>query len=358
MNKSKLLKITFYILLFTFLISPCFGAWSQQEVTGNWDYYSDTAWKTQESDESWSTATLFYNQSVSNFTYWFFEHNVIDGYGHGWAVFDQDVEMETWYIIYNDVALENQKIWEVKIWFRGSKEFYITEDRYVVLEVRYIDNPNNHKELSYTSYRVPYIPFHSRIWIWRDNNNKLNVRVRIYDSDWELQIGKDLQYDVGASWYDNVVLEQHTYKWGCGWVQCSKTNESILTDEIQEPSIPEAPSEIIPFWKYLTTYVIEQWNKIGEAMPEPVKDFIGAIGGIFGTGWQIMTFAFTVTSKFVPYIGIFYMIYLVTVVMKCMDKTSINPLFEHIMDIWKLFASIVSMITGIVKTIWGFIKFW
>jgi len=356
---SKLSKITLFsiLLLLAIYISPCF-AWIQQEVTGNWDYYSNTAWKTQQIDESWSTATLFYNQSVSNFTYWFFEHNVLDGYGHGWAVFDQDVEMNTRYIIYD---VNKTKLIEVKFWFRGSKEFYVSEDRYVICEIRYEQiSPSYWFELSYTSYRIDYVPCHARVWIYRDpsQTDYLNVKVRIYDNNWNLIKGKDLKYNIGSSWFSDIVLEQEIEKWGKGWVECSKTNESIITNELQSPSVVEAPTPPMTMIEAFAEFVRDQWNKIGEALPEPIKSFMANIGGIFGVAWQTVTFVFVVTSKFMPYIGIFYMIYLVIIVLRCFSETSISPLVEHLIVMYTLFAQIVQAVVGIVHAIWSFIKFW
>jgi len=355
---SKLLKIgLFYILLFTILISPCFGAWTQIQFEGNWEVATDTHWKTDTTDTTWSTAKLKHENTVSSFSSWYFEFKWNGLEGGGWFVTDSDVDTRTTFTVQD----QNQTH-KLEIVLRGCGGIYAFGYYGAILPAYercqrflvYFDGSEKYMSSIHKFDRMI-----TKVWIQKNGDDKIDVFVRTYYYEINIlkcQEGFNGTYTVGPSWFTDVQLTQFTEKWGVGWIEGVKENEMIneTPPELSPAEIPERE----PFIVWLQKWVSHQWSSIGEALPEPIKQFMATISSSWNYATQIMGLAFSVVVTFIPYIGIFYILYLVGVVVNCMLNMTIDPLFDHLIDMYKLFASIVSTVTGIVRTIWGFIKFW
>jgi len=335
------IKFLTFLMIFLILINTTYVyGWNLNLQEGLWDYAFHDHWKIRPFSQ-WDSAKLNFTQTVNNFTYWYFE---LDYYinGYGYWILDQDIESKNIFKL-EDSAKTHEII--IQFWIRDSNlwGWHTTDFSFVLLvdgeELAFMDKGDRFK-----------------VWIVRTNDNKILIQMRSF-LDGSIAQGWDETIDFGVTWFDSVILTQINEVWGCGEFECYKS-EIILSNELGEGTNLPIPSTSQTFITVLIDYIKDVWKSLGDILPQPIRDFMNMIGGIFEPIYNLSMFIFNLVIKFIPFIGAFYMIYIITVVIRCFNDLSIEPLFNHVLKLINLFASIGNFMVSIVKTIWGFIKFW
>lgn len=342
MKKSKIV----FCVLFALCILPLnvvFGAWVETDSEGFWGNAYDYYWETPD-NATWHTASLDFSYGwIINFTEW----KAItqqECHGWGWCVWDDDFEIDTRFWLRDNgtshtVELKyhsrNDKFYGWESW---ESQFYI----YVDGDLKGGHSVGANRRYQFDVYQNP------------SNDSECIIKVRWYDLDWILHGGFDGTYNFGASWFNNVTLEQTHDAWGKGWVLGTKTEEEIRSNEDAEGLDVEIPSVSESFWVQLW----DQIRTVGSVLPEPLKSWIANLNDWLDTFWGILTMVWGMVVAFLPVLGIFYFMSFLGVFFTGIVTGNVDLLQTYIMKQYELANGFVNTLVSTIHAIWSLIKIW
>ncbi|RLE45149.1 hypothetical protein DRJ16_00240 [Candidatus Woesearchaeota archaeon] len=347
--------ILFTLLAFITLISFVNADWVFEEVSGDWNYYSLVNW---ESPYNYTVSWFEYNQTLENFQKWEFGVKCIDacvgGYWESSSVYQN---------FYAELNHSDTKIGILISHSRKIHFFGVQDWRTDIFVWR-----DNNWEWRYGSLINAYV----QVYIWRNTTDTVYItyQVKYSQSDENYIFGEDLAFNVGSDWFSNVTLNQRVEKdltsggYTGGSIKGEKLGEEITTGT-SGISNPKTGSEL-PLAQAIAKNI---WSELGNlfenfknALPEEVRNFLDQAGqAIYGFGnlaYALFSTLFGLLVNNLPLILGVYGVYLIYIIVKCVEGGDFSPLFEHFFKIAGLLFAIGNTVLNVIKTIISLIKWW
>ena len=343
------------VLLFAGLIGLINADWVFEEVSGDWDYYSLAYWK---SPYNYTVSWFGYNQTLENFQKWEFGVRCIDACVGGYWEFST--------VYQNFYAELNHSDTKIGILISHSRKihFFGIQDWRTDIFVWQDDN----WVWRYGSLINAYV----KVYIWRNTTDTVYItyQVKYSPQDIDYIFGEDLAFNVGSDWFSNVTLNQKVVKdltsggYTGGSIEGEKLEEEIATGTTGI-SNPKTGSEI-PLAKAIAKNIWSELSNLYEgfknALPEEIRGFLDDAGQtIYGFGnfaYSVFTVLSSVILSNLPLLFGVYAVYLVYIIVKCIEEGDYTPLFEHFFKIGGLFLKAGNTILNVIRTIINLIKWW
>ncbi len=158
-----------------------------------------------------------------------------------------------------------------------------------------------------------------KIALWRYNATRLKVGVVRGSSSWERT------FNVPSSFWSSVSLSWKVRKIDDNWVKGYRYGEFVTTGGDVEPTNQERARSL--------------WDTI-----------IGALGFLK----DLFVMLWNLGSQMMTYGLVLYAMYLLVLVVRCVNEGSPEPLMNHIMFVYQVITQIINAIATVIEAVWPF----
>ena len=320
------------------------SAWVLVDQSGEWEIAQHDHFKSSTSNLV-GKATLVFEQTYENFSYWECELKYTNLAEGGFWMFGRDVKAKTVLTLTDG----NHTI-KITYFGMGTKWFFAWGYyRNYLIDAEVDGKVILTKEWDYVTGEPYYLHF----WIFENDQNQTEIHVQAWQGD-EVVSGASATLDY---LFDTVTLRQEVTKSGKGWIEGVKPLEVISSEVPSELAIPVPPEEM-PIQERIWYRMKRLAEQILETLPEPMRNFLEGLGEAFGYIHDTFSLMLNVVIAFAPMFPILYAMYLIGVVIKCVNQGSIEPLYDHLISIYNILATLWNAMINAIRLLWSVLKFW
>ena len=347
------------LLLLALVVLPVFGGWVDQDSGYDWDINTSSHWKREKSND-FKNLRANWTQTVSNFSLWTFHCVTPIVWGKGSWALNEDMEYAIRYrLVGNDTDIL------LKIWFRHSREFFSSYERWEATILLKHDDSCYWYSITQEGSRFCAWSVERagvQAWFYRNETatDKLFVDVRIFSRRGNLLYGDDLRVTVGEEWFESVTLMKEVHCWGKG--ECDSyivpMSEEVKSDTLEGGCDAEPPSFGQSFWAGVSEFLTGIWEGMGKFLPSWITDFVNSIKGFVDWLWSMVNVAWQYVLMFLPFAPLMFMFYFVGAGVRSVHEGSFEPLMDSVLRVWDIGQAVVSALATVVNTIWDFVHIW
>ena len=317
------LIITLLCLLYlTFAIPATYAqslSWSQTEKTGSWELDTMEHWKS----ETESPATLTYTANLTDFVMWRFKIKP-----HGDAGMFVTIKGQTTLLCGDDGILISYEL--------GRNIFGIYNIHYYFYWIT--DNQSPTSWDCFYDSGVRFSPEEFSVTFYRDQNDHLIAVIQ------HSQFKFSSDFGTPASWNLTLTVKHEFTEGVGGYIEGEYGDGQIQTGTVGIPDPTPAFSETNALVSALSSLSGLFYNLLPDWAQDAIDSFTGFIGFIMvGVGITI-----GILTQIAPYAGALYALYWAHLIAKCCREGTIEPIVNHLHDMFNLFSSIIQAIRALI----------